>query len=127
LALALFYICTEKYIFVPILQSRTKSICIYLSMVYCPDNVSTWTEGNQAFSLRTYCLYWAIPFNVHTPYGREFLSGFEKAVSEGLCASASFDLRKNFLISGGCLCRHFDLFFLGVQIVLNSSIGGCVH
>ena len=42
------------------------------------------------------------------PYGREFLREFEKAVSEGLCASASFDLcvfsegyGKNFLISGG--------------------------
>ena len=34
----------------------------------------------------------AIPFNIHTPYGREFLRGFEKSVSEGLCASASFDL-----------------------------------
>jgi hypothetical protein len=40
----------------------------------------------------------------------------EKAVSEGLCASASFDLcvfsegwGKNFLISG-CSCRHFDIF-----------------
>jgi hypothetical protein len=31
-------------------------------------------------------------------YGREFLRGFEKAVSEGLCASASFDL---FLFSEG--------------------------
>jgi hypothetical protein len=26
------------------------------------------------------------------PYGREFPRGFEKAISEGLCASASFDL-----------------------------------
>ena len=34
------------------------------------------------------------PFHlIYTPpYGREFLRGFEKAVSEGLCASASFDL-----------------------------------
>ena len=37
------------------------------------------------------------------------------------------DKGKNFLISGRCLCRHFDLFFLGVHILLNSSIGGCVH
>jgi hypothetical protein len=36
----------------------------------------------------------AIPFNVHPPpYGREFLrGGVEKAISEGLCASGSFDL-----------------------------------
>jgi hypothetical protein len=34
------------------------------------------------------------PFHlIYTPpYGREFLRGVEKAVSEGLCASASFDL-----------------------------------
>ena len=34
------------------------------------------------------------PFHlIYTPpYGREFLRGFEKAVSEGLCALASFDL-----------------------------------
>jgi hypothetical protein len=34
------------------------------------------------------------PFHlIYTPlYGREFLRGFGKAVSEGLCASASFDL-----------------------------------
>jgi hypothetical protein len=34
------------------------------------------------------------PFHlIYTPpYGREFLRGLEKAVSEGLCASASFDL-----------------------------------
>jgi hypothetical protein len=32
--------------------------------------------------------------NIHPPppYGREFLRGFGKAISEGLCASASFDL-----------------------------------
>jgi hypothetical protein len=30
---------------------------------------------------------------IYTPaYEREFLRGFEKAVSEGLCASASFDI-----------------------------------
>jgi hypothetical protein len=30
---------------------------------------------------------------MYTPtYGQEFLKGFEKAISEGLCASASFDL-----------------------------------
>ena len=39
-----------------------------------------------------YLSHGAIPFNVHPPYGREFLRVFEKAVSEGLCASASFDL-----------------------------------
>jgi hypothetical protein len=34
------------------------------------------------------------PFHlIYTPpYGREFLRGFEKAISEGLCASASFNL-----------------------------------
>jgi hypothetical protein len=67
------------------------------------------------------------PFHlIYTPpYGREFLRGFEKAVSEGLCASASFHLCV--FSEGRCLCRHFDLFFLGVQILLTSSIGGCVH
>ena len=42
---------------------------------------------------------WAIHLVYTPPYGREFLRGFGKAVSEGLCASASFDLYgKNFLI-----------------------------
>ena len=63
---------------------------------------------------------WAIHLIYTPPYGREFLRGVEKAISEGLCASASFDL----CFLGGCLCRHFDLFFLGVRILLNSSIGG---
>jgi hypothetical protein len=35
---------------------------------------------------------WAIHLIYPPPHGREFLRGFEKAVSEGLCASASFDL-----------------------------------
>ena len=40
------------------------------------------------------CLTEHGPFHlIYTPpYVREFLRGFEKAVSEGLCASASFDL-----------------------------------
>ena len=42
------------------------------------------------------------PFHlIYTPpYGREFLRGVEKVISEGLCASASFDL---------CVFSSFDL------------------
>jgi hypothetical protein len=72
------------------------------------------------------CTVYLGPFHLMytPPYGREFLKGFEKTISEGLCASASFDLC---VFSEGCLCRHFDLFFFGIQILLTSSIRGCVH
>jgi hypothetical protein len=57
--------------------------------------------------------------------------GDSKVVSEGLSLSASFDLcdisegkGKIFKFLRGVLCRHFDLFFLGVKILLTSSVGG---
>jgi hypothetical protein len=73
----------------------------------------------------------SIPFNVHPPYGWVFLKGDSKSRFWGVKAcrhpliSAIF-LRgkvKIYKFLRGVLCRHFDLFFLGVKILLTSSVG----
>jgi hypothetical protein len=63
-----------------------------VNIIYCNMiRQNVWAKENE--SAMHFILQMG-PFHlIYTPpYGREFLRGFEKAVSEGLCASASFDL-----------------------------------